>query len=164
MSQHRVAHRKLGRKTEHRIATLRNLASALIEHERITTTLYKAKDLRPFAEKLIARARKDSVHSRRVVARDLHDRGIVQRLFNDVAPRFIDRPGGFTRILHTAPRQGDAAEMAIIELVVRKEKEAPKHEPAEKAEKAGKAGKAGKRGRLGAIGRRLRGKKAEPAG
>ena len=130
---HRVGYRKLGRKSEHRIATLRNLACALIENERIETTLFKAKDLRSFAERLITRARQDSVHARRVVARDIHDREIVQRLFNDVAPRFIDRPGGYTRILRTAPRKGDNAEMAIIELVVRKDAGKKKAAPAKEA-------------------------------
>ncbi len=155
MSQHRVAHRKLGRKTEHRIATLRNLASALIEHERIETTLYKAKELRPFAEKLISRARHDSVHARRVIASTIHDRDLVKRLFDDIAPRFIDRPGGFTRIMRTTTRKGDAAEMAIIELVVRKEKEAPK--APEGSPKGTKAAK--KSGGLGGLARRLTGRK-----
>jgi large subunit ribosomal protein L17 len=156
MSQHRVARRKLGRKTEHRIATLRNLACALLEHERIETTLYKAKDLRSFAEKLISRARHDSVHSRRVIARTIHDRDIVRRLFYDIAPRFIDRPGGFTRIMRTMPRKGDAAEMAIIELVVRKEKEAPK------APETGEQSKK-KAGGLGGLARRLTGRKKAAA-
>lgn len=137
---HRVAHRKLGRTTEHRIATLRNLASSLFAHERIETTLFKAKELRPFAEKLITRARRDSVHARRIVARDIHDRTLVKSLFDDIAPRFAGRPGGYTRIMRTAPRRGDAAEMAIIELVVRKEKQVAATEPSAPAKKSGLGG------------------------
>ena len=149
---HRVAHRKLGRKTEHRIATLRNLASSLFVHERIETTLFKAKDLRPFAERIISRAKHDSVHSRRIVARHIHDRDVVRHLFDDIGPRFADRPGGYTRILRTAERKGDAAEMAIVELVVRKEKEVTPSAPADKKTKAGG---------LGAIARKLTGGKKE---
>ena len=115
--RHRWGHRKLGRNKEHRIATLRNLASALFAHERITTTLANAKELRSYAERLITRARKDTVHARRIVARDIQDRALLKRLFDDIAPRYVDRPGGYTRILKTEPRRGDAAEMAIIELV-----------------------------------------------
>ena len=121
--RHRVAHRKLGRKTEHRLATLRNLAAALFTHERIETTLFKAKELRPYAERMITRARRDSLHSRRLIARRLGDRTLVKRLFDEIAPRFAERAGGYTRIIRTSPRRGDDAEMAIVELVVRKEKE-----------------------------------------
>ena len=140
--RHRCANRKLGRTSEHRIATLRNLAAALFEHERITTTMGKAKELRPFAERLISKAQQDTVHARRIVARDLHDRDIVKRLFDEVAPRFSGRPGGYTRVLRTMPRRGDAAEMAIIELVVRKEKETRSAEPAEARKEGGLAGMA----------------------
>ncbi len=122
--RHRCAHRKLGRKTEHRLATLRNLAGALFVHERITTTLANAKELRSFAERLITRARKDTVHARRIVARDLTDRGLVKRLFDDIAPRYAERPGGYTRVMRLMPRRGDAAEMAIIELVGKEAKAA----------------------------------------
>ena len=140
--RHRCANRKLGRTSEHRIATLRNLAAALIEHERITTTMGTAKELRPYAERLISKAQTDTVHSRRIVARDLHDRDIVKRLFDEVAPRFSGRPGGYTRVLRTMPRRGDAAEMAIVELVVRKEKETRSAEPAETKKESGLAGMA----------------------
>lgn len=115
--RHRNARRKIGRKTEHRMATMRNMSEALFTHGRITTTMGKAKELRSFAERLITRARKDSVHSRRLVARDIHDRKVLKRLFDDIAPRFAERPGGYTRILRMVPRRGDAAEMALIELV-----------------------------------------------
>jgi large subunit ribosomal protein L17 len=107
---------------------MRNLARALIEHERITTTVDKAKALRPYIERMITRARKDSVHSRRLVARDIHDRALVKRLFDEIAVRFADRPGGYTRILRLAPRRGDHADMAIIELVDRRDAEESKEE------------------------------------
>jgi large subunit ribosomal protein L17 len=144
--RHRVAHRKLGRKTAHRIATLRTLSSALFTHERVETTMGKAKELRSFAERLITRARKDSLHSRRLVARRLRDsieEKLVQRLFDEIAPRFADRPGGYTRIVRTAPRRGDNAEMAIVELVERKEKAPPKaaETPARGRAKKGEAAK-----------------------
>jgi len=142
--RHRVAHRKLGRKTEHRLATLNNLAAALFTHERIETTLFKAKELRPYAERMITRARRDSLHSRRLVARRLGDRALVKRLFDEIAPRFSDRAGGYTRIIRTSPRRGDDAEMAIIELVVRKEQEkAPAKAPSGKGAKAEKPEAAG---------------------
>ncbi|RMG48171.1 MAG: 50S ribosomal protein L17 [Acidobacteria bacterium] len=115
--RHRWAGRKLGRKTEHRRATLRNLATALFEQGRIRTTVPKAKELRSYAERLITKARKDSVHARRLVARELGNRTLVKKLFDEIAPRYAERPGGYTRILRLMPRRGDAAEMAIIELV-----------------------------------------------
>ncbi|MCG6927649.1 MAG: 50S ribosomal protein L17 [Acidobacteria bacterium] len=117
--RHRVAHRKLGRTTPHRIALLRNLATALFERERIRTTLPKAKELRPFAERLITLARRedDRLHARRLAARDIHDRKVVRKLFDTIGPRFATRPGGYTRIMRLGPRPGDGAEMAILELV-----------------------------------------------
>ena len=117
--RHRVAHRKLGRTTPHRIALLRNLTTALFERERIRTTLMKAKELRPFAERLITLARRedDRLHARRLAARHVHDRKVVKKLFDDIGARYATRPGGYTRIMRLGPRQGDGAEMAIIELV-----------------------------------------------
>jgi large subunit ribosomal protein L17 len=117
--RHRVAHRKLGRTTPHRIALLRNLATALFERERIRTTLPKAKEVRPFAERLITLARRedDRLHARRLAARDIHDRNVVRKLFDSIGPRFATRPGGYTRIMRLGPRPGDGAEMAILELV-----------------------------------------------
>lgn len=120
--RHRVAHRKLGRITPHRIALLRNLATALFESERIRTTLAKAKELRPFAERLITLAKREGepevrLHHRRQVARDIHDPKIVRKLFDTLGARFIGRPGGYTRILRLGTRQGDGAEMAIVELI-----------------------------------------------
>jgi large subunit ribosomal protein L17 len=117
--RHRVAHRKLGRTTPHRRALLRNLATALFDKERIRTTLPKAKELRPFAERLITLARREEnrLHARRLAARDLQDPAVVQKLFESIGARFATRPGGYTRILRLGPRKGDGAEMAYLELI-----------------------------------------------
>ena len=117
--RHRVAHRKLGRITPHRTALLRNLATALFERERIRTTLPKAKELRPYAERLITLAKRedDRLHARRLVLRDIHDPAIVKKLFDNLGARYATRPGGYTRILRLGPRKGDGAEMAIVELL-----------------------------------------------
>lgn len=135
--RHRVAHRKLGRITPHRIALLRNLATALFERERIRTTLMKAKELRPYAERLITLARRDDdrLHARRLVLRDIQDQKVVKKLFDTLGARFAGRPGGYTRILRLGPRKGDGAEMAIVELI------GSEYKPAEKKkdEKKGKA-------------------------
>lgn len=117
--RHRVAHRKLGRTTSHRIALLRSLTTALLEKERIRTTLPKAKEVRSFAEKLITLARRDDnrLHARRLAARDIRNPAIVKKLFDTLGSRFATRPGGYTRILRLGPRSGDGAEMAYLELV-----------------------------------------------
>jgi large subunit ribosomal protein L17 len=117
--RHRVAYRKLGRVTPHRIALLRNMASALFERERIRTTLMKAKELRPYAERLITLAKRedDRLHARRLVSRDIQDPGVVKKLFDSLGARYATRPGGYTRILRLGPRKGDGAEMAILELL-----------------------------------------------
>ena len=117
--RHRVGFRKLGRVTPHRIALLRNMATALFERERIRTTLMKAKELRPYAEKLITQAKRDDdrLHARRLVAREIHDVTVVKKLFDDLGARYATRPGGYTRILRLGPRRGDGAEMAIVELL-----------------------------------------------
>ena len=117
--RHRVAHRKLGRVTSHRLALLRTLATALFERERIRTTLGKAKELRPYAEKLITLAKRDEgqLHARRQVAASIRDPKIVKKVFESLGPRFATRPGGYTRILRLGPRRGDGAEMAIVELL-----------------------------------------------
>jgi large subunit ribosomal protein L17 len=149
--RHRVAHRKLGRKTEHRMALLRNLCTSLIVHERLITTLPKAKELRPFAERVITLGKRAlasdapeaALHARRLAAgyfyagntnripdggykRPQADRtaGVhaLEKLFDEVAARFADRPGGYTRILKLGARKGDGAEMALIELVGSEEK------------------------------------------
>jgi len=115
--RHRIKGRKLGRSTSHRIATLRSLATALIKHKKIKTTLAKAKQTRLFVEPIITKAKKGSVHARRLVARDIQDRQVLQELFSEVVEKIGDRPGGYTRVVKLGTRLGDAAEMAIIELV-----------------------------------------------
>ncbi|OLD65947.1 MAG: 50S ribosomal protein L17 [Acidobacteria bacterium 13_1_40CM_2_68_5] len=115
--RHNVGYRKLGRTKEHRRALLRNLATDLFRHERLTTTLPKARELRPFAEKLITLARRDDLHARRQVVRQIGDRVVVKKLFDTLGPRFASRPGGYTRALKLGPRPGDGADMAIVELV-----------------------------------------------
>ncbi len=107
----------LGRQAGHRKALLANLASSLILKKRITTTVAKAKALKTYVEPLITKSKDDSTHSRRVVFSYLKDKNAVAELFRTVAPKIADRPGGYTRVLHLGFRQGDAAEMALIELV-----------------------------------------------
>lgn len=114
---HNRAGRKLRRTTSHRLAMFSNQLESLMTHERIQTTLTKAKELRPLAEKLITAAKADGVAARRRVARWIPDRTTVKRVFETIAPRFVDRPGGYTRILRLGARKGDAAEAAILELV-----------------------------------------------
>lgn len=115
--RHRVAGRKLGRTSSHRQATMRNLAQSLFERDRIRTTLMKAKAVRPFAERLITLSKKGGLHRRRLVARQIADRKVLRKLFDTISPRYMDRPGGYLRILKLGPRQGDNAEMALVELV-----------------------------------------------
>lgn len=115
--RHRKKGRKLSRTPSHRKATLRNLAASLFLHGRIQTTTAKAKELRPFAERLITLARRGDVHARRLAARKIYDRTVLGKLFDDIAPRFAERPGGYTRILKVGNRKGDAADMSLIELV-----------------------------------------------
>jgi large subunit ribosomal protein L17 len=126
-----MAHRKLGRTSSHRSAMFRNQLASLIESERIVTTLPKAKELRPQIEKLITLAKNDSVHARRQAARQIPDDALIAKLFETIGPRFSTRPGGYTRILKLGARRGDAAEMAILELV---ERSAEKTETKAKAE------------------------------
>ncbi len=114
---HNRAGRKLRRTTPHRLAMFSNQLDSLFTHERIQTTLSKAKELRPLAEKLITTAKKDDVTARRRVARWVPDRTTVKKVFEAIAPRFVDRPGGYTRILRLGQRRGDAAEAAILEFV-----------------------------------------------
>ncbi len=167
--RHRVAHRKLGRTTEHRIALLRNQATALLRHERIETTVPKAKELRPFVERLITIAKRGLaagdgniklLTARRLVLEDIQDRGVVGKLFDEIAPRFATRPGGYTRVLKVKYRRGDSAEVAQIELV------GSEYDPAadmEKVEGAAEkpAAKKGVGARLKAAAERVRGKKDE---
>jgi large subunit ribosomal protein L17 len=119
--RHGNANRKLGRTSSHRNAMFRNQLASLIEHERIVTTLPKAKELRPLAEKLITLAKNDSVHNRRQAARQVPSDELIAKLFDTLGPRFSTRPGGYTRIMKLGARRGDAAEQAILELVERSE-------------------------------------------
>ena len=114
--RHRNRRGKLGRKTEHRLMMLRNLVTSLFDKERIQTTLPKAKQLRPFAEKLITLARKQDLHSRRLTSRYIHDKKVVKKLFDEIAKRYSSDNGGYTRIVANRPRWGDAADLAFIEL------------------------------------------------
>jgi large subunit ribosomal protein L17 len=115
--RHGKKNRKLGRTTAHRIAMFRNQLSSLVIHGRIVTTLPKAKELRPVAERLVTRGKSDTVHARRIAGRWVADRDLIKKLFTEIAPRFADRPGGYTRIVKLGPRHGDGAEMAILEFV-----------------------------------------------
>jgi len=114
--------RKLGRTSSHREAMLRNMVTSLFEHERITTTKEKAKELRPIAEKMITLAKRGDQHARRQALGFIRSKGVVEKLFTTIQSQFADRAGGYTRILLTGVRQGDAAQMAIIELVGYQEK------------------------------------------
>ncbi|HEU5029589.1 MAG TPA: 50S ribosomal protein L17 [Spirillospora sp.] len=108
---------RLGGSAAHQKLILANLATSLFEHGRITTTEAKARRVRPLAEKLITKAKKGDLHNRRLVARTIRDKGVVHELFTEIAPRFENRPGGYTRITKIGPRKGDNAPMAVIELV-----------------------------------------------
>lgn len=115
--RHQKSGRKLNRNSSHRKAMFRNMATSLLEHETIRTTLPKAKELRMVVEPLITMAKEDTVHKRRLAFSRLRDKAIVGKLFTDIGPRFKERPGGYTRILKIGYRDGDKAPMAIIELV-----------------------------------------------
>jgi large subunit ribosomal protein L17 len=155
--RHRVAYRKLGRVTEHRISMLRNQAVNLLRHERIETTVPKAKDLRPFVERIISIAKRSldapegssrAVTARRRVASDIADREVVTKLFTTIAPRFAERNGGYTRLLRLGHRRGDAADLASVELV------GSEYNPDAGKEKAGEAADKPKKK---SMGDRLRG-------
>ena len=164
--RHRVAYRKLGRVTEHRLSMLRNQAVALIRHERVRTTVPKAKELRPFVERIISIAKRSldapegsakGVTARRMVARDIADRAAVRKLFDTIAPRYTERPGGYTRLFRVGHRRGDAAPMAEVELVGSEynpnaEVEAAKAAEAAKPKKTGVGGRL--RQALGSRGRK----------
>ena len=177
--RHRVAHRKLGRKTEHRLALLRNLCTSLITHERLITTLPKAKELRPFAERAItlgkralaAEVPESALHKRRLAAayfftgntNRVPDGGYkrpqaprsagvaaLDKLFDELASRFAERPGGYTRILKLGTRRGDGAEMALIELLGSEAKEVHEHEKTEEKKKGRRFFSRGKKKETGA--------------
>lgn len=109
--------KRLGGSPSHQRKILANLATSLIEEEQITTTVAKAKMLRPYVEKIVTKARTGDLHSRRLVLRNIHNLEVVTKLFDDIGPRYADRPGGYTRIVKLGPRRGDGAEMALIEFV-----------------------------------------------
>jgi large subunit ribosomal protein L17 len=137
--RHLNAHKKLGRNPAHRRATLRNLVTNLFEHGRITTTLSRAKAARPVAEKIITLGKRDTLQSRRQAAAYIMTPDATKKLFSEIAPKFADRAGGYTRIVHAGVRVGDGAKVAILEIVgyelKKKEKKdkAKKEEPAEAA-------------------------------
>ena len=174
--KHRVVGRKLGRTTAHRLALLRNLSTSLFDKERITTTLMKAKELRPFAERLLTLSKRETLHARRQVLRHIREKEVVSKMFDTLSARYAQRPGGYTRIVKLGPRRGDSAEMAIIELVgyepqARREKD--KEKDAAPAKGRGGRAKAAegaaaeqtdkpKRGKAAAEGRPERGKRAKP--
>ena len=133
--RHGVKGRKLGRTSSHREALFRNQLQSLVEKEKIITTLPKAKELRPIAERVITRGKHGTVHDRRWVLRWVLKRDLVKKVFDEIAPRFTERPGGYLRIVKLGPRQGDGAEMAVLELVER-EAVAAEPEPPKETKKA----------------------------
>jgi large subunit ribosomal protein L17 len=137
--RHGMANRKLGRTSAHRAALFRNQLASLIEKERIITTLPKAKELRPQIERLVTLGKSDSIHHRRQAERVVGDDGLISKLFATLGPRFLERPGGYTRIIKLGPRRGDAAEMAILEFVGY---EPPQQEAATEEKKPKKQAKA----------------------
>ena len=140
--RHRVKGKKLSRDSAQRKALLRNLVTSFLEKERIRTTLAKAKATRPIAEKMITLGKNNSLHSRRLALRFIYKRDVVKKLFNEISPRFSERPGGYTRIIKIGPRAGDGAEMAILELVGTEFKKKEKKKTAkEKAKEAAKSKK-----------------------
>ena len=166
--RHRVAHRKLGRVTEHRIALLRNQATALLRHEHLTTTVPKAKELRPFVERIITVAKRGLaageangrvLTARRLVMQDVQDREVVSKLFDTIAPRFAARAGGYTRLMRIGYRKGDSAEIAQVELVGSEFD--PKAKDADAKGEGEKPKAKGVRERLRAAAERVRGKKTD---
>jgi large subunit ribosomal protein L17 len=137
--RHRVAGKKLGRKTDHRISMLRNLVTSFLDKERIRTTLPRAKALRPLAERMITLGKRETLHARRQALAVIRDPLVVSKLFKTIAPRFSERPGGYTRILRLGFRDGDGAQLAILELVGSDFK-------AKSGEGKGEKGKKGKKG------------------
>lgn len=134
--RHGSAGRQFGRNSGHRKALLRSLVTSLLRHERIETTVAKAKEIRPLAEKMITLAKRGDLHARRQALSFIQDESVVQGLFTDVAPRFSARNGGYTRIVRTRNRLGDAAPMAVIELVERRKQEAKEAAGGKKKQKS----------------------------
>jgi len=115
--RHRVKGRKFNRTESHRNALKRNMAGSLLKHKRIKTTLAKAKEMRGFVEHIITTAKKNDLHARRLVMQDIREKEIVNELFSEIVPKIGERPGGYTRVVKLGKRNGDAAPMAILELV-----------------------------------------------
>ncbi len=137
--RHKVGYNALSRKSSHRKAMLRNMATSLFKYERIQTTKAKALEVKRVSEKMITRAKVDSVHNRRIIAKDIWDKAIVNKLFTDIGPRNANRPGGYTRMFKLGTlRQGDAAEMVILELVEQPVEEVKEEAPAKKEKKSKK--------------------------
>lgn len=149
---------KLGRTASHRRAMLRNLVQQLFVHERIQTTLSKAREASRHAERMIRFARQDTVAARREVATFVGDRDVLRKLFTDIGPRFVERRGGCTRVLRLGVREGDGAELALLELVVRKESEREKQVREKAAKGSGRGGKKSKSPAEEKPGRKSRGK------
>ena len=147
--RHRLSGRKLGRNGSHRRALLRNLVTSFLEHERLVTTLPKAKEIRPIAEKMITLGKRDTLHARRQVQSFLLDDSTAKKVFDTIAPRFSSRPGGYSRIIRLGPRVGDGADVAVIELLgseldVKKSLQAEQPEKATEAVASGDSSEADK--------------------
>ena len=140
--RHLVKGKRLRRNTAHRRALLRNLVTSFLEKERMRTTLAKAKATRPLAEKMITLAKKDTLHTRRQALRFIYKKTVVKKLFDEIGPRFSERPGGYTRIVKVGPRAGDGADMAILELVGTEYKKKGKKKDIKEKMKEAKAKKA----------------------
>lgn len=136
--RHKCGYNNLGRESSHRKAMIRNMATSLVKHESITTTLTKAKAIRSVVEKLVTLGKKGEIHHRRLAARTLREKDIVAKLFNDVAPRFKERPGGYLRIVKRGIRFGDGAQMATVQFVDYDAVAAAEKRQSEKAEAASK--------------------------
>jgi large subunit ribosomal protein L17 len=143
--RHRVAGKKLGRKTPHRIRMFRNMVTSLLDKERIRTTLDRAKAVRPIAEKMITLGKRESLHARRQALAFVKDPAVVAKLFETLAPRFSQRPGGYTRIIRLGFRDGDGAQMAYLELVGSEFKPEKKDEGKKSKGEEGKKGKKGEK-------------------
>jgi large subunit ribosomal protein L17 len=139
--RHNAAGRKLGRTTSHRLAMFRNQLASLVAQERIVTTISKAKELRPLAERMITQGKRGTVHARRLVGRWIPNRDLIKKLFDEIAPRFSSRAGGYLRIVKLGSRQGDGAEMAVLEFVDFQLKKVPSAADEKKSRAARKAKK-----------------------
>jgi large subunit ribosomal protein L17 len=141
--RHQISGKKLGRNSAQRKALLRNQVTSFLEKERMRTTLSKAKATRPIAEKMITLAKTNTLHARRQAQQVIYKKSVVKKLFDDIGPRFMERPGGYTRVIKLGPRMGDGSEMAILELVGTefKKKEKKKESIKEKAKAAQQAKK-----------------------